>query len=249
MEENKILEILKKVPLGTELYSPAFGKMKFNGIRNCFANEQRIAMLTESKIDMVFLTNGKFRKSGEVMLFPSNLMRNWDKFGWKEGDVLVNDEGDCCIFTEYLDYPYATFLCKLVLREETVKHGTFVEGTIYWKKSDITSEKYIEYINTKLTESNLRVNPETLEVESIRLRPKKDNATYKKVSDKPEHEFQTFEKVLIRDQKTDKWTVGLYGSKRKVGRYNYICVGTLSVYCIPYEGNEHLLDTTNDPED
>ena len=45
MEENKILEILKKVPLGTELYSPAFGKMKFNGIRNCFTNEQRIAML------------------------------------------------------------------------------------------------------------------------------------------------------------------------------------------------------------
>lgn len=69
-----------------------------------------------------------------------------------------------------------------------------------------------------------------------------------KVSDKLEHEFQPFEKVLIRDQKTDKWTVGLYGSKRKVGRYNYICVGTLSVYCIPYEGNEHLLDTTDNPD-
>lgn len=341
MEENKILEILKKVPLGTELYSPAFGKMAFNGIRDAFANEQRIAMLTESKIDMAFLTNGKFKINGEVMLFPSNLMRNWNKFGWKEGDVLVNDEGDCCIFTGFLDYPYTTFLGKLVLCKETVKSGTFVEETKCWEKSYKTTEKYIEYINTKLEGSNRIVNPKTLEaeiwkfndgdiltcpsmpllsikgstfilkkrdisgyfyhaaiggseelyistgntwygrdavvrcateeekaklfdalakegkrwnvekkvIEDIKPKPKKDNATYKKVSDKLEHEFQPFEKVLIRDQKTDKWTVGLYGSKRKVGRYNYICVGTLSVYCIPYEGNEHLLDTTNDPED
>ena len=95
MEQNKILKILGKVPLGTELYSPAFGKMAFSGIRDTFANEQRIAMLTESKIDMAFLADGKFRESGEIMLFPSNLMRNWDKFGWEKGDVLVSDEGGC----------------------------------------------------------------------------------------------------------------------------------------------------------
>lgn len=248
MEQNKILKILGKVPLGTELYSPAFGKMAFSGIRDTFANEQRIAMLTESKIDMAFLTDGKFKESGEIMLFPSNLMRNWDKFGWEKGDVLVSDEGGCCIFTEYLNYPYTTFLGKLVSYEKTVKNGTFVEETICWKKSDITTEKYIEYINTNLIESNHRVNPETLEVESIRLRPKKDNATYKKVSDKPEREFEPFEKVLVRDQKTDKWTPDLYGSKGKVGRYNYICIGGLCVYCIPYEGNEHLLGTTNNPD-
>ena len=341
MEENKILEILKKVPLGTELYSPAFGKIMFNGIRDSFANEQRIAMLTESKIDMAFLTDGKFRINGEVMLFPSNLMRNWDKFSWKKGDVLVSDEGDCCIFTEFLDYPYTTFLAKLVLCKETVKSNTFVEETRRWEKADKTTEKYIEYINTKLEGSNHIVNPKTLEVEiwkfndgdiltcpsapllsinsstfilkervisgylyhaalngskelyistgntwcgrdaivryateeektklfdalakegkrwnaekkvieDIKPIPKKNNPKYKKVSDKPEHEFQPFERVLVRDQKTDKWTVDLYGSKRKVVHYNYKCVGGLCVYCIPYEGNEHLLDTTNDPED
>lgn len=49
--------------------------------------------------------------------------------------------------------------------------------------------------------------------------------------------------------KTFVFDVMLNGSKRKVGHYNYICVGSLSVYCIPYEGNEHLLDTTDNPED
>ena len=33
MEENKILEILKNMPYGMNLYSSAFGKVKFNGIR------------------------------------------------------------------------------------------------------------------------------------------------------------------------------------------------------------------------
>jgi hypothetical protein len=28
----------------------------------------------------------------------------------------------------------------------------------------------------------------------------------------------------------------------------YVCVGGRYEYCIPYEGNEHLLGTTNDPE-
>ena len=248
MEENKILEILKKVPLGTELYSPAFGKMAFNGIRDTFGNEKRIAMLTENKIGMAFLTDGKFRINGEVMLFPSNLMRNWDKFSWKEGDVLVSDEGDCCIFTEFLDYPYTTFLAKLVLCKETIKSNTFVEETRRWKKTDKTTEKYIEYINTKLEGSNRIVNTKTLEVE-IKPVHKRSKPTYKKKCDIQEHKFEPFEKVLVRDQKTDKWTVDLYGFEEKEDGYNYQCVGGCCVYCITYKGNEHLLGTTNDPED
>lgn len=343
MEENKILEILKKVPLGTELYSPAFGKMVFNGIRDAFANEQRIAMLTEYKIGEAFLTDGKFKKDGEIMLFPSNLMRNWDKFGWKDGDVLVNDEGDLCIFTGFLDYPYTTFLGKLVLCEKTVKNSTFVEETACWKKSDITTKKYIEYINKKLEGSNRIVNSETLEaeiwkfndgdiltcpsmpllgikgstfilkkrdisgyfyhaaiaegsegldisngniwcgrdavvrcateeeatklfnalaeedkrwnaekkvIEDIKPKPKKECATYKKVSDKPEHEFKPFEKVLVRDDYGGTWEPDFFS--RKAGNdveLKYMCLTTVWKFCIPYEGNEHLLGTKDDPED
>lgn len=171
MEENKILEILKKVPLGTELYSPAFGKMKFNGIRNCFANEQRIAMLTESKIDMVFLTNGKFRKSGEVMLFPSNLMRNWDKFGWKKGDVLVNVNGKFCIFKEFSEYPYTNFIAVFTNNADIVINGPALEVTQEWHKAPSKdTEKYIEYVNMCLEKENRRLNLETLEVEKTEFK-------------------------------------------------------------------------------
>lgn len=241
MEQNKILEILKKVPLGTVLYSPAFGKMEFNGIRDTFANKQRISMLTGRKIDMGFLADGKFRENGEIILFPSNLMRDWDKFGWKKGDVLVSDKGDLCIFTEFLDYPYTTFLGKLVLCKETVKNGTFVEETKCWKKSYKTIEKYIEYINTKLEGSNRIVNPETLETEIL----------YKKESDPPEHKFEPFEKVLVRDADKYEWKIDIFEREdlTEDDKFKYICLVSCWNYCIPYKGNEHLLGTTNNPED
>ena len=345
MEENKILEILKKVPLDIELYSPAFGKLKFNGIRDAFANEneQIIAMLTEREIDVSFPADGKFRKSGEVMLFPSDKMRNWDKFAWEKGDVLVNVNGKFCIFKEFSGYPYTNFIAVFTNNVDIVINGPALEVTQEWHKAPSeNARKYIEYVNECLEKENKRLNLETLEVEKTEFKdgdiltctdscgsstfifrgknadgyvyhaaigisgilyistgntwcntyenvkyateaekmklfdaltrqrkywnaekkiiedinqtPKKPTykpkkPTYKKASDLPEHKFKPFEKVLVRDQKTDKWTVDLYGSKRKVVHYNYKCVGGLCVYCIPYEGNEHLLDTTNDPED
>lgn len=247
MEQNKILEILKKVPLGTELYSPTFGEVKFNGIRNCFANEQRIAVLTENKIDMAFLTDGKFRKNGEVMLFPSKEMRDWNKFAWKKGDVLINSIGVFCIFKEFSCYPYTTFIAVFVNNADIVINGPVIEVTQEWNKaSNEDAEKYIEYINADIEKANRKLNLETLEVESVSKRPE---PTYKKVSDPPEHEFEPFERVLVRDVDTDKWTVDLYGFKENNDDYVYQCVGGCCVYCIPYEGNEHLLGTTDNPED
>ena len=79
---------------------------------------------------------------------------------------------------------------------------------------------------------------------------RKDSATYKKVSDKPEHEFQPFEKVLVRDDYGGIWEPDFFS--RKAGNdveLKYMCLTTVWKFCIPYEGNEHLLGTKNDPED
>ena len=56
------------------------------------------------------------------------------------------------------------------------------------------------------------------------------------------------DKVLVRDEKTDKWipaTWGLYDNSSE--DYNYIVEGGNGFnMCIPYKGNEHLLGTTDD---
>ena len=59
---------------------------------------------------------------------------------------------------------------------------------------------------------------------------------------KPKVELKPFDKVLVRDRKSDKWRVNLYGYKSSDGPY--YCVYAGWNYCIPYEGNEHLLGTT-----
>lgn len=63
---------------------------------------------------------------------------------------------------------------------------------------------------------------------------------------KPKVEIKPFDKVLVRDETSSKWRVNLFGYKDEDGYYN--CVYANWIYCIPYEGNEHLLGTNKDVE-
>lgn len=63
---------------------------------------------------------------------------------------------------------------------------------------------------------------------------------------KPNIKFKPFDKVLVRDSKSDYWRANLFGY---IGKDGYCCcVYANWIYCIPYAGNEHLLGTTKDVE-
>lgn len=248
MKESKILKVLEKVPSGTKLYSTAFGNLEFESIIEAFGNK-RIQLMEDNRDRRVYLPDGRYRKEGEVTLYPSKEMCDWNKFAWKRGDVLVDNKGVFCIFKGFSGYPYTTFIATFVNSVESLITSSTIKITQEWHKaSSEDAENYIEYIYTNLKKVNRRLNLETLEVENIGSIPKRQKPTYKKESDPSEHKFEPFEKVLVRDQKTDKWTVDLYGFEEKEDGYNYQCVGGCCVYCIQYEGNEHLLGTTNDPD-
>lgn len=81
------------------------------------------------------------------------------------------------------------------------------------------------------------------------LFPSKDQRDWSKlgVSDQEsKHQFKPFDKVLVRDRDDDEWVCDFF-SHIEEGNL-YYCVGTWFKQCIPYEGNEHLLGTTNKPE-
>lgn len=59
-------------------------------------------------------------------------------------------------------------------------------------------------------------------------------------------ELKPFDKVLVRDSKSDNWRANLLGYIDKDEYYH--CVYANWVYCIPYIGNESLLGTTKDVE-
>lgn len=67
------------------------------------------------------------------------------------------------------------------------------------------------------------------------------------VDSKPKAVFKPFDKVLVRDRKSDYWRANLFSHIDKNGCH--YCVWASWHYCIPYEGNEHLLGTTDNVED
>lgn len=64
---------------------------------------------------------------------------------------------------------------------------------------------------------------------------------------KKEPQFKPFDKVLVRDINNEPWAISFYSHKQE-GEYPYVTSGDMFFrYCIPYEGNEHLVGTTNNP--
>ena len=60
------------------------------------------------------------------------------------------------------------------------------------------------------------------------------------------HEFQQFDKVLVRDTDKGYWRASFFSH---ISGDWYVCVGDEWRQCIPYEGNEHLLGTTDKPKE
>lgn len=83
------------------------------------------------------------------------------------------------------------------------------------------------------------------------LFPSKDQRDWSKfvVPDQEnKYQFKPFDKVLVRDGDDIEWRCDFFshlGDKEGV----FICLTTWWKQCIPYEGNEHLLGTTNKPEE
>lgn len=68
-----------------------------------------------------------------------------------------------------------------------------------------------------------------------------------KVNDqKPKTELKPFDKVLVRYGDGYVWQCNFFSSMDEDDYY--VCVSSYWHQCIPFEGNEHLLGTTNDPE-
>lgn len=63
-------------------------------------------------------------------------------------------------------------------------------------------------------------------------------------------QFKPFDKVLCRDSSDDMWKANLFSHEAPKYAYPYyMCGGNFYKQCIPYEGNESLVGTTNKPKE
>lgn len=64
-----------------------------------------------------------------------------------------------------------------------------------------------------------------------------------------EPKLKQFDRVLVRDYNDEAWTAHVYSHRDDSLAYVHRTVGDVGWHqCIPYEGNEHLLGTTEDVE-
>jgi hypothetical protein len=168
MEEKiNIAEILKDKPQGTKLYSSACGKCE---LKEADDKSFKVSFYS-SKFGFMnggegtFDKNGNLYDDGECIIFPSKEMRNWYKFDWKKGDVLVG-VGQRVIFEKFIDENYTKFQGKYSL--STYENRTLVIDRSYYtsnfsKINDSGNvENYFEDLEEKL---GGKLNRQTLEVE------------------------------------------------------------------------------------
>lgn len=168
--EINIAEILKDKSVGTKLYADAFGELKLN---NTVINNDAI-IYTKNKIGLIysFHNDGKYDKNGEPILVPSKKMRDWNKFAWKKGDVLVSNDGKTnVIFNKWEDDTYVSFYGRHYLnnenKDDALYYRTFVCTTEMYSiaNKDITKD-YISNIEEKF---GGKLNLKTLEIDKTEL--------------------------------------------------------------------------------
>lgn len=106
MEEKiNIAEILKNKPEGTKLWTDMFGSVMLYVVTDaCDAFQVK-----HHNKEPWFDKDGKLYKEGVLCIYPSKSMRDWEKFSWKKGDVLISDCGFMCIFKEWASDDYTKF--------------------------------------------------------------------------------------------------------------------------------------------
>lgn len=126
------------------------------------------AIWTEDKDgrEHFFDKNGKIYKEGEVLLFPSNEMRDWSKF-FKKGDVLVHRDCDIhVIFEGFKDNRYTRFKSKHYLWKECFEnYNKEVSEMVTFTFRKASDDEAHAYINTLEKHFGGKLNRETLEIE------------------------------------------------------------------------------------
>lgn len=169
MEKNiNLAKILNGKPVNTKLWSPLFGDVYTSSI----CSKDTIIVVNHHAESSSFYNNGKYfnHAEAEPLLFPSKEMRDWSKFAWKKGDVLVCTDGKAeVIFERFDDGNYTSFIGKHYL-ESYGKDGDLLDyeqehfGNTdnYTKESDETVQCYISTIEERL---GGKLNRETLKIE------------------------------------------------------------------------------------
>lgn len=201
---------------------------------NCFAGGFSVAQVVKVKDGVYFFVSGT---SGSFKFIDENC-RLWTIEDAKDGDVITN--GKLIVIFNKLEEPtykqhiiayVGLDLCgRLQITEDTWQLGV--------DKAMPATKEQRGLIFDKMKEAGYQWNPDKKELRKIL--PHYDIKN-----------FKPFDKVLVRCADDEEWAIEMfskyYDSEPTIhGRtYRFMCIADSYSQCIPFEGNEHLLGTTD----
>lgn len=172
-KELNIAEILKDKPQGTKLYDWLYNRdVELDTIST--TDTETVVWCTNETDNNTTCHRG-YSEFGTVrgctdglqILLPSKEMRDWSKFAWKKGDVLVGKDNVHVIFEKFENDDYTRFKGKYYLWEEYAKEDNSEDvprmpTSSFEKANDYEAQSYINTIEERL---GGKLNLETLEIE------------------------------------------------------------------------------------
>ena len=169
MEEKiNIAEILKNKPQGTKLYDLLYNiDVELDTIST--TDTETVVWCTNETDNNTTCHRG-YSEFGTVrgypdglqILLPSKNMRDWGKFAWKKGDLLINSCGFQCIFKEWASDDYTKFNGCYSNSRDGYEDVSNAETAKFVKLENNIAYGYVREIERKLGGI---LNLETLEIE------------------------------------------------------------------------------------
>ena len=228
-----------------DTYATFTGKLYYQATRAgySYTHTRNLAMTQDFDIEegdaaQTYISTIEERLGGKLNRETLEIEKYQPEF--KDGDVVVVDEIPFDLYSKCI------FILKENLNTGEIKARAYVlynvnKDSIFFDTPPIM----------KVIERNIHLATEEEKqqlFDALAKEGKAWDAEKKQIVDlKPKVELKPFDKVLVRDSKSDNWRANLFGYIGKDGYYR--CVYANWVYCIPYAGNEHLLGTTKDVED
>lgn len=160
---------------------------------------------------------------------------------FKKGDVLISTLGNPFIYNGIINRE-GDMGC--IYGISAYGEITSEEVPIWTSVRSEDKSKYVRLATEEEKKSFAERIANTGKLEKAEIIIKKYLSKYEYLLDEQKKcDFKPFDQVLVRASNLGNWNLHLFARVRE-GEYKYECLGGLKYKeCIPYQGNEHLLET------
>lgn len=153
-----IYDILLEKPKDTKVWSDVFGEAVANIYEDSTDSNFPITVEFSNGLEDSITKDGYWFddvKGISPCIVPSKTMRDWSKFAWKKGDLLMSKNRFFCIFDKFTGDSYNYFIPSYLIDKTTkLECLSTKQPTLEWTLADDSAKKIYEELTKKKKSSH-----------------------------------------------------------------------------------------------